>query len=46
MRERTWKVVYDWHTQEPSGSLVMVWRDLNEVGASVWLISERRPVNW
>jgi CRISPR-associated protein Cas2 len=32
VRERTWKVVLDWHVQEPRGSLVMVWRDLNEVG--------------
>jgi CRISPR-associated protein Cas2 len=32
VRERTWGVVADWHTQEPRGSLVMVWRDLNEVG--------------
>lgn len=32
VRERTWGVVSDWHGQEPRGSLVMVWRDLNEVG--------------
>lgn len=32
VRERTWGVVSDWHSQEPRGSLVMVWRDLNEVG--------------
>jgi CRISPR-associated protein Cas2 len=32
VRERTWGVVADWHGQEPRGSLVMVWRDLNEVG--------------
>jgi CRISPR-associated protein Cas2 len=32
VRERTWSVVVDWHAQEPRGSLVMVWRDLNEVG--------------
>ena len=32
VRERTWKIVADWHGQEPSGSLVMVWRYLNEVG--------------
>jgi len=31
-RERAWKVVSDWHQQEPRGSLVMVWRDLNCVG--------------
>ncbi len=32
VRERTWSVVVDWHGQEPRGSLVMVWRDLNQVG--------------
>jgi CRISPR-associated protein Cas2 len=32
VRERTWCVVSDWHSQEPRGSLVMVWCDLNEVG--------------
>lgn len=32
VRERTWGVVCDWHSQEPRGSLVMVWRGLNEVG--------------
>ena len=32
VRERTWGVVSDWHGQEPRGSLVMVWRDLNEIG--------------
>ena len=32
VRERTWAVVSDWHGQEPRGSLVMIWRDLNETG--------------
>jgi CRISPR-associated protein Cas2 len=32
VRERTWSVVSDWHHQEPRGSLVMVWRDLNATG--------------
>ncbi len=32
VRQRTWGVVADWHGQEARGSLVMVWRDLNEVG--------------
>lgn len=32
VRERMWEVVTDWYTQDTSGSLVMVWRDLNEVG--------------
>lgn len=32
VRERTWAVLTDWHNQEPNGSLVMVWRDLNVTG--------------
>ena len=32
VRERAWGVLSQWHTQEPHGSLVMMWRDLNEVG--------------
>lgn len=32
VRDRVWTVLTDWHMQEPSGSLVMVWRDLNETG--------------
>jgi CRISPR-associated protein Cas2 len=32
VRERTWKVLTDWHDSEPRGSLVMVWRDNNETG--------------
>jgi len=32
VRERTWGVLTDWHKQEPRGSVVMVWRDLNETG--------------
>jgi CRISPR-associated protein Cas2 len=32
VRDRTWSVVSDWHRQEPRGSLVMVWRDLNATG--------------
>lgn len=32
VRERTWAVLSDWHSQEPRGSLVMVWRDLNQTG--------------
>jgi len=31
-RERLWAVLSDWHQTEPRGSLVMVWRDLNETG--------------
>lgn len=31
-RERMWDVLTDWHQQEPRGSLVMVWRDLNATG--------------
>jgi CRISPR-associated protein Cas2 len=32
VRDRTWSVVSDWHRQEPRGSLVLVWRDLNATG--------------
>jgi CRISPR-associated protein Cas2 len=32
VRERTWGVVSSWYLSEAKGSLVMVWRDLNEVG--------------
>lgn len=32
VRERTWSVLSDWHIQEPRGSLIMVWRDLNATG--------------
>lgn len=32
VRDRTWSVLSDWHRQEPRGSLVMVWRDLNATG--------------
>jgi CRISPR-associated protein Cas2 len=32
VRERTWAVLSDWHQHEPRGSVVAVWRDLNEVG--------------
>ncbi len=32
VRSRTWKVLMDWHTAEPRGSVIMVWRDTNETG--------------
>jgi CRISPR-associated protein Cas2 len=32
VRERTWGVIADWHGQEPQGSAVTVWRELNETG--------------
>ena len=32
VRERTWSVVSSWYQFEARGSLVMVWRDLGEVG--------------
>ncbi len=32
IRQRVWRVVGDWHRQEPRGSLVMVWRDSGETG--------------
>ena len=32
VRSRIWKVLRDWHGDEPRGSIVMVWRDANETG--------------
>lgn len=32
VRERTWEVLADWYAAEPQGSIVMVWRDVNETG--------------
>jgi CRISPR-associated protein Cas2 len=32
VRDRVWTVMSDWYLDEPQGSLVMVWRDLNAVG--------------
>ena len=32
VRNRAWTVMAKWHTTEPSGSIVMVWRDANEIG--------------
>lgn len=32
VRERVWGVLSDWHSQEPQGSAVMVWRDTNATG--------------
>jgi CRISPR-associated protein Cas2 len=32
VRERTWSVISDWHQHLGTGSIVMVWRDLNEIG--------------
>lgn len=32
VRERTWAVIADWHSIEPRGSSVMVWRDLDQAG--------------
>lgn len=32
VRDRTWKVLQDWYSHDPRGSLVMIWRDLNSVG--------------
>jgi CRISPR-associated protein Cas2 len=32
VRERVWKVLADWHEQEPRGSIVMLWRDLDATG--------------
>ncbi|MGD9870084.1 MAG: type I-E CRISPR-associated endoribonuclease Cas2e [Thauera sp.] len=32
VRDRTWKVLTEWHDFEPRGSIVIVWRDNNETG--------------
>jgi CRISPR-associated protein Cas2 len=32
IRERTWKVLVEWHEAEPRGSVVMIWRDNNQTG--------------
>ncbi|WP_242508520.1 type I-E CRISPR-associated endoribonuclease Cas2e [Rhodocyclus purpureus] len=32
VRARVWETVSDWYSAEPKGSLVMVWRDLNQTG--------------
>ena len=32
VRTRVWNVMSDWYKNEPQGSLVMVWRDLDAVG--------------
>jgi len=32
VRLRIWKVLVEWYTAEPRGSVVMIWRDLNETG--------------
>lgn len=33
VRSRIWEVLSDWHNAEPRGSVVMVWRDVNETGS-------------
>lgn len=32
VRERLWDVLSQWHTSEPSGSIVMVWHDKEATG--------------
>lgn len=32
VRNRVWDVLSDWHEQLNGGSVVMVWRDINETG--------------
>ena len=32
IRERVWKVLTEWHTSEPRGSVVMIWRDMEATG--------------
>jgi len=32
VRTRTWEVLREWHKAEPRGSVVMVWRDIDQTG--------------
>ena len=32
VRTRTWEVLRKWHQAEPNGSIVMVWRDIDQTG--------------
>lgn len=32
VRERVWRVMTDWHTTEPRGSIVMIWREREATG--------------
>ena len=32
VRERSWEVLTRWHHEEPRGSVVIVWRDREQVG--------------
>ena len=30
--ERVWQIMTEWHTSEPRGSIVMIWRDREAIG--------------
>lgn len=32
VRERVWRVMTEWHTAEPRGSIVIIWRDVESTG--------------
>jgi CRISPR-associated protein Cas2 len=32
VRERVWAVMSEWHSAEPNGSIVMIWRDREATG--------------
>ena len=32
VRERVWRVMTEWHTAEPRGSIVMIWRERDATG--------------
>ena len=32
VRERIWKVMTEWHSNVPTGSIVMIWRDREATG--------------
>lgn len=32
VRERVWTVMSEWHSAEPNGSIVIIWRDKEAIG--------------
>lgn len=32
VRSRVWETLSDWYAAEPQGSVILVWRDLKEIG--------------
>lgn len=42
VRARVWDILTDWHGAERCGSIVMIWRDLNQTGG-VGIVSLGNP---